>query len=456
MRAFLVILFVAASCTGAWADEPAGKPGRYARQLARECDDLIASALKRPYGWAWAEVRETADAKPGAARNVPVSLQPMETPAAGLVLLYSSQLLKEPKYFDAALNVGRGVAAAQQPVGKFPATALFGPTSATSKEPLRPLPDRASTRVSLALLLSLVDEANPRETIDRSASRGAVWLMRQQAESGAWLTIYPPNAKAADGTRVARLDTPEARDCMLTMMLAYEVLGDPFQRRSVEKSAAFLMKARITGATNFGAGLWQSAYTGTGIAVDQIAEFPASVDTLASRYTMESLLSTWVILGDGQRLAAAESAWKSLNELIKGDDNLWHRRFSFKGASLDPPPKPPAFIGETTAPPADDPLLPPLVRTLAVARDLGREKFRAKLGANFTPKQCLAQVISGLSEEPMSADFPSVMEEAQDYLKRHEQDFKLIEGETPAGLSAKVRRLWWVYLRAKVEVGLGV
>jgi hypothetical protein len=456
MRSFWLILVVAACCTCARADEPAAKLGRYAQQLAHECDDLMASAFKRPYGWAWAATTEPTDAKPAQSRNVPVSLQPMETPSAGLVLLYASELLKEPKYAEAALNVGRGVAAAQQAVGKFPAKALFGPTSATSKEPLGPLPDRASTRASLALLLSLVDEAIPRETIDRSASRGAVWLMRQQAESGAWLTLYPPNAKPANGTRIARLDTPEARDCMLTMMLAYEVLGDPFQRTSVEKSAAFLMKARITGATNFGAGLWQSAYTANGIGVDQIAEFPASADALASRYTMQTLLSTWVILGDGQRLAAAETAWKALNELIKGDDNLWHRRFSFKGASLDPPPKPPAFIGETTAPPADDLLLPPLVRTLAVARDLGREKFRAKLSASFTPKQCLAQVISGLSEEPMSADFPTVMEEAQDYLKQHEQDFKLIQGETPAGLQAKVRRLWWLYLRAKVEARLGV
>lgn len=455
MRLSWFILFVAASFTCAWADEPAAKPGRYAQQLAHECDDLIASAIKRPYGWGWAEVAERTDTAKVPPRNIPVSMQAMETPSAGLVLLYASELLKEPRYFDAALNVGRGVSAAQQSVGKFPAKALFGPTSATSKEPLGPLPDRASTRASLALLLSLVDEAHPRETIDRSASRGAVWLMRQQAESGAWLTIYPPNAKPGDGTRVARLDTPEARDCMLTVMLAHEVLGDPFQRTSVEKSAAFLLKTRITGATNFGAGLWQSAYTATGIAVDHIAEFPASVDTLTSRYTMQTLLSTWVIMGDGQRLTAAESAWKSLNELIRGDDNLWHRRFSFKGASLDPPPKPPAFIGETTAPPADDPLLPPLVHTLAVARDLGREKFRARLSTAFTPKQCLAQVISGLSEEPMSADFPTVMEEAHDYLKAHEQDFKQIEGEPPAGLSAKVRRLWWLYLRAKIEARVG-
>jgi hypothetical protein len=450
--AMLVVVFAAASVR---ADDPP-KPHRYADQLERECDELIGAAMKRPYGWAWAEAVTTADPKKPAPRNIPVSLEPLGTPAAGLLLFYASDLLNKPEYAEAALNVARGVAASQQGVGKFPARPLFGPTTVSSKEPLGPLPDRASTRASLALLLSLMDEANPREVTDRAASRGAVWLMRQQAESGAWLVIYPPGAKPLSGTRLARFDTPEARDCILTMMLAYETLGDPFQRSSVEKSAAFVMKTRITGVTNFGTGLWQSAYTANGIAPDKITEFPKGVDTLASRYCMQTLLSTWVILGDGQRLSACEEAWKTLNELIKGEDNLWHRRFSFKGASLDPPPKPPSMIGETLPPPAIDPSLEPTVQTLAIAKDLGREKFRARLKSNFTPKQSLAQAISGLSDDPMAVDFPNTIEDAQDYLKSHEQQFKQIEDLNPSDLREKVKRLWALYLRAKLESKLGV
>lgn len=454
MRTLWAILLLAFIITPARADEPA-KPHRYADQLARECDDLIAAALKRPYGWAWAELDESADPKK-PSRNVPVSLGLLGTPSAGLLLFYASDLLHEPKYADAALNVARGIAASQQSVGKFPGKPLFGPTSVSSKEPLTPLPDRTSTRASLALLLSIIDEATPREATDRAASRGAAWLMRQQSESGAWLVIYPPGAKPSDGTRLARFDTPEFRDCTLAMMLAYETLGDPFQRRSVEKSAAFILKARVTGVTNFGANLWQSAYGANAIAPDKIAEFPAGVDTLASRYTMQTLLSTWVILGDGPRLTACEEAWKTINELIKGDDNLWHRRFSFKGASLDPPPKPPSVIGETVAPPATDPLLAPTVQTVAIARDLGREEFRAKLTSAFTPKQNLALTISGLSENPMAVDFPANFEDARDYLKAHEQQFQLIEGATPSELRERVKRLWALYLRAKLESQLGI
>ena len=35
----------------------------YADQLSRECDDLIALAVKRPYGWAWAEERPQPKSK---------------------------------------------------------------------------------------------------------------------------------------------------------------------------------------------------------------------------------------------------------------------------------------------------------------------------------------------------------------------------------------------------------
>jgi len=270
------------------------------------------------------------------------------------------------------------------------------------------------------------------------------------------MVVYPPGAAPADGTRIARLDTAETRDSILAMMLAYEVLGEPIQRRSVEKSLAFLLKARVSPGTNIGAALWQPVYGGNAVAVDQLAEFPAGVDSLASRYSMQAMLSAWVVLGDDQRLAACEAASKSLNDLIKGDDGFWHRRFSFKGASLDPPPKAPSNIGETVAPLPTDPGLALTSQTIATARELGREKFRERLNANFTPKQHLAQVICGLTDDPMSLDFPAVMEEAQDYLKRHEKQFQAIEGASPDDLAGKVKRLWALYLRAKLESRVGI
>src|SRR3954451_19930606 len=109
----------------------ADKPTRYATLLARECDELIAAAIKRPYGWGWTELDAPADPKQLPAGRIPVSLEPANTPSAGLLLLYAADLLHQPKYTDAARNVARAVAASQEPSGKFPSQALFGNTAAT-------------------------------------------------------------------------------------------------------------------------------------------------------------------------------------------------------------------------------------------------------------------------------------------------------------------------------------
>src|SRR5258705_11116342 len=89
MRSALPIFMLLATWAApAWSDQPAPKPNHYAILLQRECDDLIAAAIKRPYGWGWTDTDATEETKksPGAGR-VAVSLEPANTPAAGLILL---------------------------------------------------------------------------------------------------------------------------------------------------------------------------------------------------------------------------------------------------------------------------------------------------------------------------------------------------------------------------------
>ena len=437
---------------------------RYESLLARECDTLIASAVQRPYGWAWRATSEQGETS--QPRIIPVSLEPKATPAAGLLLLYAGDLLHEPKYTQAAQNVAKGIAATQQSTGKIPVQAFFGPTSASSNEPPAPVPERASTRAALALLLSILDrnEQDKPEVISRAAARGASWLLRQQAESGAWPVTYPPGVPPQDATRVVRLDTPDTRDSVFTMLLAYEVLGDPLQRRSVERSAAFLFKARATLATNIAPGLWPSACMPTGVRFDKPPDFPADAhDLLASRYAMQSLLSVWVILGDGQRLTACEIAAKSIVELINGDDGQWHRHYSKKGVNLDAPPPSTEPRKEFFGPGGDAPpvtvdaALQPARHSIALARELGRERFRERLtAAGLSPKQHLALTITGLSDQPMAADFPQSPDDAAAYLKEHEKDFAVLDTPVPAELVARVQRLWMLYLRARLEQHLGI
>src|SRR5690349_17708704 len=54
----------------------AEQPARYAAQLARECDELLALVVKRPYGWAWTQGEPDPRPKGGAQT---ITLQPPGT-----------------------------------------------------------------------------------------------------------------------------------------------------------------------------------------------------------------------------------------------------------------------------------------------------------------------------------------------------------------------------------------
>src|SRR5207248_5975955 len=96
---------------------------------------------------------------------------------------------------------------------------------------------------------------------------------------------------------------------------------------------------------------------------EKTLDFPIGYDTLASRYAMQAIFTVWVVLGDGQRLLAADLAAKSIDDLIQGEDKQWHRRFNARGVTLDPATEKtrPAFgvpdPDETT--PSNDPALLP-------------------------------------------------------------------------------------------------
>jgi hypothetical protein len=444
------------------AQEPAApaKPQQHARLLARACDELINSAIKRPYGWAWDDAQVGDSPKPPVRNNLfPVAIAPGTTPAAGLVLLHAAELLGDPRYATAARNVGRGIAATQQGRGNFSATASFGRTSASAKEPASALPDRGPTRAALALLLSLIDgnEKAPQDAVTRAAPRAAQWLLRQQAETGAWPVPHPPGAAPKDATRIVRLDTSDTRDSVLAMLLAYEVLGDAMHRRSAERSLEFLMKVRAGAAADVGAGLWQTACTPSAQPLETLAtEFPAGTYSLASRFSMQTLFATWAVLGDAQRLAACDLAAQSLADLMKRADGQWHRRFDAAGVATDSASKKDSVFGDGKEPaPRSDPGLPPTLAAIAAGKELGREKFRERLATGFSPKQHLALTVVALSDVPMTLEYPATAQEAQPFVKQLDERFRLSEGGSSSDLRARVRRLWALYLRARIEKDFG-
>jgi len=293
--------------------------------------------------------------------------------------------------------VARGLGAAQRPNGKFPSLAFYGPSSAIAIEPPSPLPDRGSTRASLGLLLSVMgDPDGDLGVIGRGAARGAKWLLKQQAETGAWVILWPGGADVRDASRLVRLDTGDTRDSTVAALLAYETLGDPFQRRVAERSVEYLMKARTGLGAEVGGGLWQTAYSPVGVVIEKSTDFPPGTDLLASRYSMQTLLAVWAVLGDGQRMIAAGQSATAIEALETGDDGKWHRRYDNKGASTDPKPSDKPFGPVEEVVVGSDPGLGGALEAVAAAKAAGRDKFRERLAQtlfrsnNGWPWPCVA------------------------------------------------------------------
>src|SRR3954470_21963376 len=117
----LMIVWMVCVQSSARAQAPRG---RYAKQLADECDALIQSAVRRSYGWGWDTVTLNA-ARSSATTPRHIAMEPLGTPAAGMLLLWSGQLLQEPRFRQAALEGARGIGAAQMPSGQVPLHAVF-------------------------------------------------------------------------------------------------------------------------------------------------------------------------------------------------------------------------------------------------------------------------------------------------------------------------------------------
>jgi hypothetical protein len=382
MRLWICVLVLAAiGCAAARAQDAA-------KELRAECEGLIGEAVKRPFGWGWAVSGEVEKGK-----TVVVDVK--GSAAAGFLLWRAGEVLREPKFTEAARQVGRGLAAGQHQTGKFAGEVTFGATSAVDREAMTALVDRSATRAALGFLLTVCEgKEKESEAIARAAARGARWLDKQQADSGAWPVMWPA-AGAKGAMRLVRLDTAETRDCVLAMLLAYEVLGDPFYRSSVEKSVEWLLERRYSTMASVGGGLWQTAYS-LGGRVDERPEFgPKALDLLASRYSLQTVLSVYIVLGEGTRLMACETAAKSMKALMDGE-GAWHRRFGLRGEVVDAG----TMEGGALTPAAErrvesDAVLAGVLEGVQRVREAGREKMAGEV------KGRLAEVVVGLSDSPV-------------------------------------------------------
>ena len=434
----------------------------YADQLSRECDDLIALAIKRPYGWAWAEERPQPKSK---SAPQPANFDPPGTAAAAFVLYWSGDFLDHPAYKEAAYNAARGMAAAQQSTGQIPANPVFSPTAAGGHDPSLLIPNRAASRAALALYLSLLDDTGGKdETLRRYIAAPLNWLLKQQGASGAWPQGHPPTTAPKDAAKIIRLDTPDYRESVFAMLLASDVLGDTRTRLSVEHSIQLLLRMRIGGASRLGDSLWATAYGLDGYVSQRLPDYPPGVDLLASRHAMQILLAAYVMLDDPPTHEGDKVSWSrplidaamAVGKLPKYEGK-WLRRYDFDVSATPAPPSTQPSGFETKPP-----FIPPTQRTdtwgLTTLTedaqnliDSGRDRFKTALATNFTIRQRLAAAVCGLDDDPFSVELPVRDEDIAPFLKDHAEKFSSLDEPPPSSLSERVRRIYLLLIRAKLE-----
>lgn len=411
MQAGLLLVLAAASVAGV-ADpgfDPASKPA--SATPATECDALIRMAVKRPYGWAWGPDGPADD--PARSAQRPVSFAPMSSASAGLVLWIAGEELNEPKYRQSAIQAARGIAAAQDPSGRIPATAVFGPTVNT-REAAGQCPSRSATCAGLGLLLTILDSHEKvDESIQRCAIRAAAWLQKQQTPAGGWPTLAT-DPFSNDTQRIILLEGTDYRDCTLALILAHEVLGETATTRPANQAVDQLIKLRfaeVKGARH----LWSTAGGLDGRPTDVMPQYPLAVDSLASRRALQTLLAASAILGHESAGEALRDSAAALAALRRPDGD-WNHFYPFDNGVLRRPtsqPAPPpasnsfAPVSRPTVPEfyrAGDYGIPATLAEIERLEQVGRERYIAGLNV----KRRLALTIAGLTDGPFGETAPAL------------------------------------------------
>jgi hypothetical protein len=392
---FVVISTCVAAAAAAAA---AAERGPAAQQLAQECDALIATAVKRPYGWAW-----TAQANDGAGDRKPqVDMRPGATPAAGAVLLWAGALLGEPRYIEAAVNDARGVVAAQASNGNVVTEPTFGP-SVGKREPPAAVPDRAATRAGAALLLACVgaDESKD-ELLKRAAVRATAWLAKQQANDGGFPTEPPVDAPRSVATRLIRLDDRDVRDSTFALLLSATSADDKLAARAAQRSTEKLVGMRTSAPGRFNH-LWSTWYRQNGDLEDGLHESPPGADMIASRRAIETLLAAALLANDEHAKLAARDAAQSLRAL-RDTQGRWTRLYVSSGEQ--PRPSDESIFGPASTQPSDALWrggtfgLDGVLEAVDQLVQLGPAEMSARLSESVTIQERLAATVLGVTDHP--------------------------------------------------------
>lgn len=378
--------------------QPATTPSAHAtnsaqRPVRQACDWLIEAAVRKPYGWGW--IKAHAD-EPLPRGSEMVSMDRLASPAAGLVLLHASRALDDPSYRDAAVRAGAGVVASLGRDGQLEADVLFA-GRASGRHTASPVPDGTATRAGLGLLAALAaDPHTDQESIRRGAARAARWIREQQTAAGGWPIALPAKSRTVRGARIIRLDTLDARDSALAMLLAGDVLDEQALDGAADLAVRFILSLRIREKAHRYRGLWGTAYSASGSAQTEGLEQATSVDLLATSHAMEVLLTSHLLRGDAESLEALVEAVAVLRPL-RGEDGRWPRTPMRRPQSA-------ATLPSDVLPMSTETLdMGPLVDAVGLVHRQGREQAMAALYTELPLRERMAAIIAGLEQDLLAS-----------------------------------------------------
>jgi hypothetical protein len=385
------------------------------------------------------------------------------------MLLWASQVLNEPRYLEAAMDVARGIGAAQASTGKIPPHVMFGPSAGGREDP-QPVPERAATRASLAFLVSLIEaqETKP-ETVTRTAQRAGQWLARQQTTDGAWPSEFDPDPKTRQSLRIIRLDDPDYRDTTYAMLLASSTMDDRAMTRATNLSVQKLIGLRLGDQSGPGlldreigaavvdddvpkaiAALWSTAYRLNGTVDAKLNDFPVGGDVRASKYALQTLLGAYLLTGERLAGPAMDTAVDSLQRLADRDGK-WKPLYLAQPTTA--PSSQPGFFDPrpATATAIEAAELAPTLKAIRQLKSVGRDRYQRMLGAQLTVRQHLAATVCGLMRDPLTLDLPLTRDEIDKYVQAHADEFAQLSTSIPNETAGRLRRLWLLMLRTRME-----
>lgn len=453
MRTFasVAVLALLTACGSVRAQtEPSGmgatsRPVSRETQFRAELDELLRVGTQRPYGLAWSQTSDGEKTSPVASFNQG------GTPAAGLILHLAGQLLNEPKYSEAAAQVARGIIFAMEANGRVPAHAtLLGGTLAQKELP-GSAPKRGPTFAASGFLLLMDKDLSGADSRASSGGvRAANWVIKQQVKPGHFVSsVDVPGQRYP--RRVIRLDVPDTRDGVLTMLLVKRVaegretsLPTSLARLGAQRGVEQLARLRITDVGKPSRYLWPSACDFDATLVPDIPSLPPAGNLLATRYALQTMLAWYLEVGEPTTFDLIKVSAEAV-ESRKDTDGKWF--------SIDDPLgrfAPPSNTGAPTWP-KDDFGLSRTLTTVSDLRALGQITFLKLTSRTLPPELAYSAILTGLTDQLPSADLPLSAKQVDAFVLQHPETFGVLEGPEPVDLTHRIKRLWALYLLASWE-----